>query len=68
MFAGVGCLMAGDNARREWRQFRDNEWLNDGDHVLDFRICVSPGPLVRDYYEGSGIVNLNIGTNLACHA
>ncbi|KAJ8594529.1 hypothetical protein M405DRAFT_838471 [Rhizopogon salebrosus TDB-379] len=32
-----------------------------GDHVLHFRICVSPGPLVHDYHEGSGIVKVNAG-------
>jgi hypothetical protein len=32
-----------------------------GDHVLDFWISVSPGPLVHDYYEGNGIVKVNAG-------
>jgi hypothetical protein len=32
-----------------------------GDRVLDFLTCVSPGPLMHDYYEGSGIVKVNAG-------
>jgi hypothetical protein len=33
------------------------------DHILDFWICVSPGPLVHDYYEASGIVKVNAGAS-----